>query len=56
MDQICDHCSVRMYVTRKSPHPTLWPGRIIAIYECPKCGQLRECIENGKVECVDVDS
>jgi predicted nucleic-acid-binding Zn-ribbon protein len=57
MDQLqtCDRCGARMYLTRKIPHPTLWPSKVLANYECPKCGRLRECTEDGDVECESFD-
>ena len=55
MDQVCDRCHRRMYTARKSPHPTLWPQKILARYERPNCGMIRECIENVEVECVDIE-
>jgi hypothetical protein len=49
MEQICPHCRIRMDTVRKSPHPTLWPDKVLAIYECPRCLRSRECIEDGRV-------
>jgi hypothetical protein len=45
----CSRCA------SQSPHPTLWPGKVLAMYECPKCGQPRECAENVEAECVDIN-
>ncbi len=55
MDQICDRCHSRMFIVRKTPHPRLWPSKVLAIYECPQCLWRRECTEDGEVECVNVE-
>jgi hypothetical protein len=55
MTQICDQCRSRMFTVRKSPHPTLWPKKVLTIYECPQCLRRRKCTENGEVECVNIE-
>jgi hypothetical protein len=55
IEQTCDRCHARMFTVRKSPHPKPCARKVLAMYECPKCGQLGECVENGEIECVDMN-